>query len=36
MFTDMEALVVGNCLCLKKQQPPMQGAEEYKAQFKLD
>jgi carbamoyltransferase len=36
MFTDMEALVVGNCLCLKKQQPPMSGAEEYKAQFKLD
>jgi carbamoyltransferase len=36
MVTDMEALVVGNCLCLKKQQPPMQGAEEYKAQFKLD
>ncbi len=36
MFTDMEALVVGNCLCLKKEQPPMTGAEEYKAQFKLD
>ncbi len=36
MFTDMEALVVGNCLCLKDKQPPMQGAEEYKAQFKLD
>lgn len=36
MFTDMEALVVGNCLCLKKAQPPMVGAEEYKAQFKLD
>jgi carbamoyltransferase len=36
MFTDMEALVVGNCLCLKKQQPPMSGVEEYKAQFKLD
>ncbi len=36
MFTDMEALVVGNCLCLKKAQPPMSGVEEYKAQFKLD
>lgn len=36
MFTDMEALVVGNCVCLKGQQPPMEGAEEYKAQFKLD
>ncbi len=36
MFTDMEALVVGNCVCLKDKQPPMQGAEEYKAQFKLD
>ncbi|MGV3663734.1 MAG: carbamoyltransferase [Prosthecobacter sp.] len=36
MFTDMEALVVGNCVCLKSKQPPMEGAEEYKAQFKLD
>lgn len=36
MFTDMEALVVGSCLCLKKAQPPMSGVEEYKAQFKLD
>ena len=36
MFTDMDALVVGNCVCLKDKQPPMQGAEEYKAQFKLD
>lgn len=36
MYTDMEALVVGNCLCLKSKQPPMPGVEEYKAQFKLD
>lgn len=36
MYTDMDALVVGNCLCLKEDQPPMPGAEDYKRQFKLD
>jgi carbamoyltransferase len=36
MFTDMDALVLEDCICLKEQQPPMSGAEEYKAQFKLD
>ncbi len=36
MFTDMDALVLGNCLCLKDNQPPMDGAEEYKKQFRPD
>ncbi len=36
MFTDMDALVLENALCLKSEQPPMEGAEEYKKQFKLD
>jgi carbamoyltransferase len=36
MFTDMDALVLEDCICLKEQQPPMSGTEEYKAQFKLD
>jgi carbamoyltransferase len=36
MFTDMDALVLEDCLCMKDAQPPMAGAEEYKKQFKLD
>ncbi len=36
MFTDMDALVLGDCLCLKIDQPEMAGAEAYKKQFKLD
>jgi carbamoyltransferase len=36
MFTDMDALVLENCLCLKEDQPAMPGAEEYRKQFKLD
>ena len=36
MFTEMDALVLGNHLLLKEDQPPLPGAEEYKAQFKLD
>ncbi len=36
MFTDMDALVLENALCLKQEQPPMAGAEDYKKQFKLD
>ena len=36
MFTDMDALLLENCLCLKEDQPEMTGAEEYKKQFKLD
>jgi carbamoyltransferase len=36
MFTDIDALVVGNQLLRKEAQPPMAGAEEYKRSFKLD
>ncbi len=36
MYTDMDALVLEDCLCLKDEQPPLPGAEEYKRQFKLD
>lgn len=36
MLTDMDALVLENCICHKKDQAPMEGAEEYKKQFKLD
>ena len=36
MFTDMDALVLENCLCLKEEQPPMAGAQEYRRRFKLD
>ncbi|MDX1964658.1 MAG: carbamoyltransferase [Pirellulales bacterium] len=36
MFTDMDVLVLENCICLKENQPAMSGAEEYKAAFKLD
>jgi carbamoyltransferase len=36
MLTDMDILVVGNCLMRKESQPPMSGAEEYKKQFKPD
>lgn len=36
MFTDMDALVLENFICLKEDQPPMAGSEEYKKQFKLD
>jgi carbamoyltransferase len=36
MFTDMDALVLENAVCLKSEQPPMPGVEEYKRQFKLD
>jgi carbamoyltransferase len=36
MFTDMDALVVDNFVMIKEEQPPMAGAEAYKAQFKLD
>ena len=36
MFTEMDVLVLENCICLKEDQPPMAGAEEYKKQFKLD
>lgn len=36
MYSDMDALVLGNVLCLKTEQPPMPGAEEYRKKFKLD
>ena len=36
MLTDMDALVIENRIFLKDQQPPMPGAEEYKAEFQLD
>ncbi|MHC4886767.1 MAG: carbamoyltransferase C-terminal domain-containing protein, partial [Planctomycetota bacterium] len=36
MFTEMDVLVLQNCVCLKTEQPPMEGAEEHKAKFKLD
>ena len=36
MFTDMDVLVVGNCIMRKDRQPKMAGAEEYKRSFKLD
>lgn len=36
MFTDMDALVLENFICLKNDQPTMAGSEEYKGQFKLD
>ena len=36
MYTHMDALVLGNHLLLKEEQPPMPGAKEYLAQFALD
>ncbi|MEO6655206.1 MAG: carbamoyltransferase [Pyrinomonadaceae bacterium] len=36
MFTDMDALVLENYICLKEDQPEMPGSEEYKKEFKLD
>lgn len=36
MFTDMDALVLEDFICLKEHQPPMAGGEEYKKKFKLD
>lgn len=36
MFTDMDVLVLENAICIKEDQPPMDGGEEYKKQFKLD
>ena len=36
MLTDMDALVLNRCVCLKEKQPEMAGAEEYKRSFKLD
>jgi carbamoyltransferase len=36
MFTDMDVLVVENCLLRKHAQPPMAGAEEYRKRFRKD
>jgi len=36
MFTDMDVLLLENQLCLKSEQPEMEGMEEYKKEFKLD
>lgn len=36
MFTDMDVLVLEDCIFVKEEQPPMDGAEAYKKQFKLD
>jgi carbamoyltransferase len=36
MFTDIDALVVGNLYLDKSAQPPMLGADEYKRSFRLD
>ena len=36
MFTDMDALVLEDCILLKGDQPPMAGAAEYRESFKLD
>ena len=36
MFTDMDVLVVENCLLRKTAQPPMPGAEECRRQFRAD
>jgi carbamoyltransferase len=36
MFTDMDALVLENLVCLKTEQPPLPGAAAYKKKFKLD
>jgi len=34
MYTDMDALVLENCVLLKTEQPPMAGGNEYKRQYK--
>ncbi|MGD9630332.1 MAG: carbamoyltransferase [Pyrinomonadaceae bacterium] len=36
MFTDMDALVLEDHICIKEDQPEMTGADEYKKEFKLD
>ena len=36
MYTDMDVLILENVICLKSEQPPLAGADEYRRQFKLD
>jgi len=33
MYTDMDVLVLENCICLKEKQPPLEGAERYRRRF---
>jgi carbamoyltransferase len=33
MYTDMDALVLEDCILLKEDQPPMPGADDYKKKF---
>jgi carbamoyltransferase len=33
MYTNMDVLVLENCVLLKEDQPPMPGADEYKKKF---
>jgi len=35
MYTNIDALVLQNCVLLKPDQPAMPGAEEYKREFQL-
>ncbi len=36
MYTDIDVLILENCICNKEEQPEMEGADEYKNKFKLD
>ncbi len=36
MYTDMDVLVLESVICLKSEQPPLPGADDYRRQFKLD
>ena len=36
MYTDMDALILENFVCMKADQPEMEGVEAYKKEFKLD
>ena len=36
MYTDIDVLILENCICNKEEQPDMDGADEYKTKFKLD
>jgi hypothetical protein len=35
MCTDMDVLVLQNCVLIKDKQPPMAGADEYKKKYKF-
>ena len=36
MYTDIDVLILENCICKKEEQPEMEGADKYKSKFKLD